>query len=271
MSAAPRLMCRQEALRYLKLSDAATENEIRKSFHKLALKYHPDKVGGSVEKMSKLNEAYEVLTGPQETQGSGGGFGDDVMEGFFKFASKLPNNFRELDTTIFATVSLDTLLTHDRIRVTYPLMNDTALVAVKEFSSSDFFHPFKSRVVFTNEGFHKVPNPTDLVLVLNVADYKGSGYSLKFTDMGELEVIVNPGFLQSGTIDVDLLGLKLSAGRLRMRDQNVDLQSTSCFQAVGDGQYSPSCFVMPTANEKFRRFKNKFIVDPVIKVVAASA
>ena len=38
-----------------------TKQEIKKNYHKLSLKYHPDKNDGDDEKFKQLNEAYEVL------------------------------------------------------------------------------------------------------------------------------------------------------------------------------------------------------------------
>src|SRR5437763_6131931 len=74
----------------LGLSRQATTEEIKKSYRKLAIQFHPDKNPGdkhSEEKFKELNEAYEVLSDPQKRQlydqfghagvqqGSGGGPG----------------------------------------------------------------------------------------------------------------------------------------------------------------------------------------------------
>jgi len=53
----------------LEVSENATEDEIKKSFKKLAKKYHPDINKGnkaSEEKFKELSEAYEVLCNPSE-------------------------------------------------------------------------------------------------------------------------------------------------------------------------------------------------------------
>ena len=51
----------------LGISETASESEIKQSFRKLSLKYHPDKNMGSTENVGlfhKINEAYEVLGNP---------------------------------------------------------------------------------------------------------------------------------------------------------------------------------------------------------------
>lgn len=53
----------------LGVSKTATENELKKSFRKLAVKYHPDKNPGdkkAEEKFKEINEAYEVLSDPEK-------------------------------------------------------------------------------------------------------------------------------------------------------------------------------------------------------------
>lgn len=77
----------------LELNKNASKEEIKKAFHKLAMKYHPDRNGGDDKKFKEINEAYQVLsdekkkamydqygsTGP----GMGGGaYGDQGFGGF---------------------------------------------------------------------------------------------------------------------------------------------------------------------------------------------
>lgn len=40
----------------------ATKDDIKKAFHKLAHKFHPDKKGGNADKFKEVNEAYSVLS-----------------------------------------------------------------------------------------------------------------------------------------------------------------------------------------------------------------
>jgi DnaJ-class molecular chaperone len=49
----------------LELSKDATHEEIKKSYKKLALKYHPDR-GGDAEKFKLINRAYETLSDPEK-------------------------------------------------------------------------------------------------------------------------------------------------------------------------------------------------------------
>ena len=79
----------------------ASNDDIKKAFHKLAFKYHPDKSGGDDKKFKEINEAYQVLSNDQKksqydqfgsafTQGYGGskqgaGFGDFDGEDFGGF------------------------------------------------------------------------------------------------------------------------------------------------------------------------------------------
>lgn len=70
----------------LGVTKQASQDEIKKAFHKLAHKYHPDK-GGDSAKFKKINEAYQVLSNAEKRQqydqfgrvfeGAGGGGGQD--------------------------------------------------------------------------------------------------------------------------------------------------------------------------------------------------
>jgi len=95
----------------LGVQKAATDDEIKKAYRKLAHQYHPDKTGGDDARFKEINEAYQVLSDKQKRvqydrfgtaepmggfgRGQGGvppgfeGFGDmgdlgDVMESIFE-------------------------------------------------------------------------------------------------------------------------------------------------------------------------------------------
>jgi DnaJ-class molecular chaperone len=48
----------------LGLNKDATEDDVKKTYKKLALKYHPDKNGGNDVMFKKINEAYQILIDP---------------------------------------------------------------------------------------------------------------------------------------------------------------------------------------------------------------
>jgi molecular chaperone DnaJ len=52
----------------LGVSENATKNEIKKAFHKLAHKYHPDRPDGDETKFKEINEAYQTLSNDQKRQ-----------------------------------------------------------------------------------------------------------------------------------------------------------------------------------------------------------
>ncbi len=80
----------------LGVSKSASKDEIKKAFHKLAHKHHPDKNGGDDSKFKEVNQAYQTLSddqkrasydqfgadGPQMGGGGGQGFGGFDFGGF---------------------------------------------------------------------------------------------------------------------------------------------------------------------------------------------
>lgn len=59
-------MSKRDYYEVLGVSKSASDDEIKKAFRKLAVKYHPDKEGGDEAKFKEINEAYEVLKDKQK-------------------------------------------------------------------------------------------------------------------------------------------------------------------------------------------------------------
>ncbi|CAD5209174.1 unnamed protein product [Bursaphelenchus okinawaensis] len=81
----------------LEVSPTATEQELKKAYRKLALKYHPDKNPNEGERFKLISQAYEILSDPKKREiydkygeegikeGGGGGGGHNPMDIFDMF------------------------------------------------------------------------------------------------------------------------------------------------------------------------------------------
>jgi molecular chaperone DnaJ len=61
-------MAKRDYYEVLGVGKSASDDEIKKAFRKLAVKYHPDKEGGDETKFKEINEAYEILKDKQKRQ-----------------------------------------------------------------------------------------------------------------------------------------------------------------------------------------------------------
>lgn len=97
-------MSKRDYYEVLGVSKSASEDEIKKAFRRLAVKYHPDKEGGDEEKFKEANEAYDVLKDAQKRQrydqfghagvggaSGGGGNSGNPFEGFGGFGGQSAN------------------------------------------------------------------------------------------------------------------------------------------------------------------------------------
>ena len=87
-------MANKDYYAVLGLEKGASDDEIKRAFRKLAIKYHPDKNQGNKEaeeKFKDINEAYQVLSDPEKkarydqfgtTDFDGSGFGAGGFGGF---------------------------------------------------------------------------------------------------------------------------------------------------------------------------------------------
>lgn len=92
-------MSKRDYYEVLGIQKGASDDEIKKAFRKLAIKYHPDKNPGNKEaeeKFKEINEAYSVLSDKTKRQrydqfghagvgGAGGGAGGNPFAGGFDF------------------------------------------------------------------------------------------------------------------------------------------------------------------------------------------
>lgn len=104
-------MAKKDYYDILGLQKGASDEEIKKAFRKLAIKYHPDKNQGNKEaeeKFKEINEAYQVLSDPQKraqydqfgtADFNGGGFNQGGFGGGFDFSDL--GGFGDIFDTIF--------------------------------------------------------------------------------------------------------------------------------------------------------------------------
>ena len=107
-------MAKRDYYEVLGVSKTATDDEIKKAYRKIAIKYHPDRNPGNTEaeeKFKEAAEAYDVLHDPQKRQqydqfgfdAPGGGFGGG--------GQRQKPQYRGADLRIKVTLSLQEIAT----------------------------------------------------------------------------------------------------------------------------------------------------------------
>ena len=83
----------------LGVEKTATAEEIRRAYHRMAHKYHPDKSSGDEESFKKVNTAYQVLKDPKKrSQYDQYGQTFDGNQGYGPFSGGESYNFKSKKT-----------------------------------------------------------------------------------------------------------------------------------------------------------------------------
>src|SRR3989338_4928153 len=84
----------------LGVTKTSTKDDIKRAFHKLAHKFHPDKKEGDADKFKEVSEAYSILSDDKkraEYDSYGRVFGGGQGAGGFDFTGFDASNFEDLD------------------------------------------------------------------------------------------------------------------------------------------------------------------------------
>ncbi|CAJ0896628.1 4075_t:CDS:2, partial [Entrophospora sp. SA101] len=108
------IMAKKDYYEVLGINKDASEAEIKKAYHKLALKYHPDRYAGkpesekkvAEEKFKEINEAHSILSDKEKRQnydryGHAGTEGFQAGGGFEGFGGNTSSIFEDIFNTFF--------------------------------------------------------------------------------------------------------------------------------------------------------------------------
>jgi len=146
----------QEALDELELTsaDILSIDVIKKHYHMLALKWHPDKNNNkeeATEKFKKINEAYEFLTNVMQDE-------DEDLNTYSSFVSssslKEPKSYITIVTTFISSLFKDSS-NEEIIKIIREIVNETTVVLTKTYLSKLFEHLEYQKAIELYQLLHK--------------------------------------------------------------------------------------------------------------------
>jgi DnaJ-class molecular chaperone len=117
----------------LKIDKNATNNDIKKSYKKLALTYHPDKNNGDDKMFKNISEAYEILSNDNKRSQYDYNVSHGVNYSFFNDLTNADDLFNE----IFKKSDMDVLSSFMDLNRVHP-NNESFDTMFKELFSPDF-------------------------------------------------------------------------------------------------------------------------------------
>jgi DnaJ-class molecular chaperone len=142
-------MDNKDYYKILEIERNASEDDIKKSYRKLALKYHPDRCKdiGAEDKFKEISEAYSVLSSPDKRRSY------DVMGNTDNFNGEDPfsvfNNIFQQHLSTFMNMKYENEINVDNIlnnlsggKMSSPFSFGNVRIKVHTFSENDFKNPF---------------------------------------------------------------------------------------------------------------------------------
>lgn len=196
----------------LEINRFASTEEIKKSYRRLCLKYHPDKCGGNSDHFIKVQNAYDKLMKEKDSN-----INFFIVFLYFLYSSSFSN---PQDITLSVSVTIEDIYNNRIKKLTYTRFNNTCKKVVETMYLE--LQGWKEEYVLENFGdYHPLSGKHgNLIIKVNVVT------DSKYKHI-ELNLILNRYDLYS-TISVDLYEYMFGANRtlLYFNDEELNVHHT---------------------------------------------